>query len=75
MYMNVTKECIQTTRVIPLMAALPYRIAADEPEGSPPVYDPKSQLTRFASRDFSTCREDESVFSLFASKADTKKDD
>jgi len=56
------------------MAALPYGIRADAQDQSAIVYDPGTQLTHFAGRDFSTCRYDESV-GVFNSKSDTKKDD
>jgi len=72
--MNVTKLSVKTTAAIPLMAALPYGIRADAQDQSAIVYDPGTQLTHFAGRDFSTCRYDESV-GVFNSKSDTKKDD
>lgn len=74
--MNIERLKVNTNAVIPLMAALPYGIAVDEPEESDAQYDPSTQLTIYAGRNFSTCREDESVNPLFGrSKADTKKDD
>ncbi len=73
--MNVTKMCVKTRAAIPLMAALPYGVAMDPPPEGRIDYDPETQLTRFAGRDFSTCRYDESAGGLFQSKSDTKKDD
>lgn len=73
--MNIEKLSIRTDAAIPLMAALPYRIAMDRPTEARIEYDPEIQLTRFAGRDFSTCRCEESAGGLFSSKSDTKKDD
>ncbi len=75
--MQITKRIIDTEATIPVMAALPYEISISDPEAEPFTYNPETQLTRFAGRrDFSTCREDESVNPLFGtSKSDTKKDD
>lgn len=63
--------------LIPLMAALPYSIMADESEEDGGFqYDPESQLTVFAGRNFSTCRYDESVGGILSkSRSDTQKDD
>lgn len=73
--MKIDRLTLAGSAVIPLMAALPYRIDASActPEGS--SYDPTTQFTHFARRDFSTCRCDESVGGLFSSRSDTKKDD
>ena len=73
--MNIQKLSVKTDAAIPLMAALPYGVAMDPPPESGIEYDPETQLTHFASRDFSTCRYDESAGGLFQSKSDTKKDD
>jgi hypothetical protein len=74
--MNIERLRVNTNAAIPLMAALPYGIALDQPEISGVQYDPQTQLTVFAGRNFSTCRQDESVNPIFgASKADTQKDD
>lgn len=75
--MQITKRIIETEAMIPVMAALPYAISISDPETEPFTYNPETQLTQFAGRrDFSTCREDESVNPLFGrSKSDTKKDD
>lgn len=62
--------------LIPLMAALPYSIIADESEEEGIQYDPGTQLTVFAGRSFSTCRYDESVGGILSkSRSDTQKDD
>jgi hypothetical protein len=68
---------LETEAVIPVMAALPYAVSITDPEAEQPItYDPRTQLSIIAGRrDFSTCREDESVWGLFTSKSDTKKDD
>lgn len=71
-------ECleIRTTGIMPLMAALPYAIEADESEDTGDTYDPKSQLTVYAGRNYSTCRYDESVGGILSkSRSDTQKDD
>lgn len=75
MIQNIRKLSITGSTAIPLIAALPYGITVDMDRGRLGHYDPETQLTRFARRDFSTCREDESVWSIFTSKSDTKKDD
>lgn len=75
--MVVKPLVLETDAMIPVMAALPYAVSINDPEAEQPfTYDPETQLTIFAGRrDFSTCREDESVARLFSSKSDTKKDD
>lgn len=73
--MHIQKLSVKTSSIIPLMAALPYRVAMDSPAVCGIEYDPATQLSYFASRDFSTCREDESAGGIFSSKSDTKKDD
>jgi hypothetical protein len=76
--MTATKLHIKSDAAIPLIARLPYAVAISDCQGEASFdYNPGSQLTVFAGgRDFSTCREDESVNPLFGrSKADTKKDD
>lgn len=74
--MHAERLAINTRAVIPLMAALPYAVTADAPEVERVKYDPGSQLTVFAGRDFSTCRCDESVGGIFRqSRSDTQKDD
>jgi hypothetical protein len=75
--MYAERVAINTCAVIPLMAALPYKITGDEPdEAMGVIYDPETQLTVYAGRNFSTCREDESVGGILSkSRSDTKKDD
>jgi hypothetical protein len=76
--MTARKLNIKTDAAIPLIAALPFAVAAGECGVEASFnYDPRAQLTVFAGRrDFSTCREDESVWGLFKpSRSDTKKDD
>jgi hypothetical protein len=72
--MNIEKLRVKTDAVIPLMAALPYGIALEPNADVEITYNPESQLTLFAGRNFSTCRYDESV-GLLQSKSDTQKDD
>ena len=62
---------------MPLIAALPYAITAEDNEvGTSPRYDAISQLVVHAGgRDYSTSREDDSAGGLFSTKGDTKKDD
>lgn len=76
--MTAVKETIRTGGVIPLLAALPYRIAVAGSDSEPSFsYDPISQQTRFASsRGYSTCQYEESVGGIISkSRSDTKKDD
>jgi len=76
--MTAVKEAVRSRGVIPLLAALPYRIAvqASDCEGAF-SYDPLSQQTQFASsRGGSTCQYEESVGGFISkSRTDTKKDD
>lgn len=76
--MEVTKLTLDSSAAMPLIAALPYRVVLDGPDvENPVIYDAESQISVFAGRrDFSTCREDESVGGFFSkSRSDTKKDD
>ena len=74
--MNAEPLKITTKAVMPLMAALPYAIMDDEPDGVAVSYDPCAQLTVYAGRNFSTCRYDESVGGILSkSRSDTQKDD
>jgi hypothetical protein len=76
--MQVTKLAFASSAAMPLIAALPYRVVLDGPDVENPVtYNPETQISVFAGRrDYSTCREDESVNPFFGkSKSDTKKDD
>jgi hypothetical protein len=76
--MEVTKLMLHSNATMPLIAALPYRVVLDDPDvESAFTYNPETQISVFAGRrDFSICREDESVNPLFGkSKSDTKKDD
>lgn len=74
--MNAERLEINTTAVIPLMAALPYAITEDEPNETCVQYDPRNQLTIYAGRNFSTCRYEESVGGILSkSRSDTQKDD
>jgi len=76
--MEVTKLTLTSQAAMPLIAAIPYRVVLDGPDVENPVtYNPETQISVFAGRrDFSTCREDESVNPFFGkSKSDTKKDD
>ena len=76
--MQVTKLVFASSAAMPLIAALPYRVVLDGPDVENPVtYNPETQISVFAGRrDYSTCREDESVNPFFGkSKSDTRKDD
>jgi len=75
--MIVTKATVADPAMLPFIAALPYRVIVDDNDTeSGFTYNPETQISVFAGRrDFSTCREDESVWSIFSSKSDTKKDD
>jgi len=75
--MNIQKLSLDTSAVMPLMAALPYALASGVDTGSAFHYDAEKQVARFShGRNFSTCREDESVNPFFGkSKSDTQKDD
>jgi hypothetical protein len=76
--MTAVKEMVRGRGGIPLLAALPYRIAVEGSDSEPSLsYDPLSQQTRFASsRGYSTCQYEESVGGIISkSRTDTKKDD
>jgi len=76
--MEVTKLTLPSHAAMPLVAALPYKVVLEGPDVENPLaYDPETQISVFAGRrDYSTCREDESVGGFFSkSKSDTKKDD
>ncbi len=75
--MDVMKLTLPSNAVMPLIAALPYRVVLDGPDVETSVtYNPETQLSVFASRrDYSTCRQDESAGGFFQSKSDTQKDD
>ncbi len=74
--MHAERLAINTNAVIPLMAALPYAITEDTSEEDGIKYDPGTQLTVYAGRNFSTCRYDESVGGILSkSRSDTQKDD
>lgn len=76
--MKVTKLTLTSQAAMPLIAAIPYRVVLDGPDVENPVtYNAETQVSVFAGRrDFSTCREDESVSPFFGkSKSDTKRDD
>lgn len=74
---RIEKLVDTTARVVPLMAALPYRVGVeDEPVDAGLQYSPALQRTVFAGqRNYSTCREDDSVWGIFSTKSDTQKDD
>lgn len=72
---RIEKLVDTTVRVVPLMAALPYRIALEhEPTDAEFEYMPALQRTIFAGRGYSTSRYDESA-GVLSSKSDTQKDD
>jgi hypothetical protein len=76
--MQVEKLVNTTADVVPLIAALPYRITVEtERDESSAVYDPEQQQTihTMGKRDYSTCREDDSAGGWLSTKSDTKKDD
>ena len=74
--MQVTKLTLASSAVMPLMAALPYRVVLDGPDaGNPIMYDPETQLSFFAHHG-STSTYGESIDPLFGkSRSDTRKDD
>jgi hypothetical protein len=75
--MTAVKEAVRSRGVIPLLAALPYRIAVQASDCGAFSYDPLSQQTQFASsRGGSTCQYEESVDGFISkSRTDMKKDD
>ncbi len=76
--MTATKQNIKTGGLIPLLAALPYRIAVEASDNEPSFsYNPISQTTRFASsRGGSSSQYEESVGGFISkSRTDTRKDD
>lgn len=75
-HLIATPKILNTSAIIPIMAALPYHIMGNDADTGPALYDPLSQLMLFAGgRNYSTCRYDESVGFIFTSKSDTQKDD
>jgi hypothetical protein len=74
--MNVTVEkvVLNEERNVPLIAALPFRIRAEESATDVIRYDPATQRSAMG-RNYSTCRYDESAGGIFSSKSDTSKDD
>lgn len=75
-----TKTINTSNSIIPVIASLPYSISIEENEVSNNLdYNPLLQKTIYSmGRDYSTCREDESVRTIFIfdpSKSDTKRDD
>lgn len=75
--MQVEKLLNNTNDVMPLIAALPYRISLDLEAPETGVYDPAQQQTihTMGKRDYSTSREDDSAGGWLSTKSDTKKDD
>lgn len=73
--MHVEKLIEKSDKVIPVMAAIPYRISIDDEDEEGALYDPQTQRTLFAGKGYCTCRRDESTGGFFSSKSDTKKDD
>lgn len=73
--MNVTVEkvLLNEERNVPLIAALPFRIHAEESLADSGGYEPATQRSTMG-RNFSTCRNDESA-GILTSKSDTSKDD
>ena len=72
--MRVEKLLDRRPGAIPLIAALPYAIQSEEDAQSAVTYDPQTQRPVHAGRDYSTCREDDSV-GWINTKSDTRKDD
>ncbi len=80
--MRVDKHQECSEKVIPVIAALPYRIQYDRDEAEEaladvPTYDPSQQRTIYAGRDYSTSRSEDSAGGGIIQKTrnDTKKDD
>ena len=76
--MQLVKQSNTSPDVMPLLAALPYSVILDKGEDMMEAssYDPTSQRTMYAvGRNYSTSREDDSVFNIGRTKNDTKKDD
>lgn len=76
--MIVTKTIDKTAsnRVVPLMAAFPYKIQLENTDqrGDFIEYNPALQYT-IAGGGSSTCHYEESVAELFRSRGDSKQDD
>jgi len=77
--MQLIKHVSTSKSLIPLISALPYSVIIGKGEGITEeefVYNPTIQRTVYAdgARDYSTCREDDSV-GVLSTKSDTKKDD
>lgn len=76
--MTTEKLVINSSAVMPVIAALPYSILMEENEvATMGNYNPKLQQTIFAvSSGSSTCRNDDSINRFpMGSKSDTSKDD
>lgn len=70
-----TPMILESSSVIPVMAALPYAITGLNDDLEPAFYEPATQLMICSRGNYSTCRYDESAGGWFSSKSDTKKDD
>jgi len=80
--MRLKKHSDTSAETIPLLAALTYSVDVNPSEetSESPAYDPTNQRTVYGmgKRNYSTCREDDSVGGLFdfgSVKSDVKKDD
>ncbi len=73
--MDVQKVVLPGDSAKPLMAVLPYVVKLQPGERDAPSYDPTRQRTVYAAgRNYSTCRNDDSV-GFWNSRADTQTDD
>ena len=70
---TIERVTLRGERTLPLIAALPFRIRAEESQADPIIYDPMTQRST-AGRNYSTCRNEESA-GILTSKSDTTKDD
>jgi hypothetical protein len=80
--MRLEKHQESSDKIIPVIAALPYRVQYDRDEteqalADVPTYDPSQQRTLYEARDYSTSREEDSAGGgiIQRTKNDTKKDD
>lgn len=76
--MIVEKKLNIESRIIPLIAALPYKItfhSAESDTVDQVNYDPRSQRNIHTKHDYSTCRRDDSIDHFISTKSDTKRDD
>lgn len=77
-FMIIEKKLDIKSGIVPLIAALPYKIVFNSTENNVTdkvEYDPQSQRNIRTRDDYSTCRRDDSIDHFISTKSDTKRDD